>query len=145
MIQYASTKYPRIPFICADAERIPAKNSCVKGIVLSYALHDKYPEIRKKILREIRRILYPEGKVVFIDFECPWNRTSKMASLYIYGIERMAGRVHFRNGRNFLAQGGLRSFLEKNDLEEIERYDVDMAHTGIVVAEFIKGKRKGEA
>jgi ubiquinone/menaquinone biosynthesis C-methylase UbiE len=145
MIQYASTKYPQIPFMCADAEKIPIKDSCVRGVILSFALHDKYPETRTKMLQEIRRILYPEGKVVFVDFECPWNRTSKMASLYIYGIERLAGRVHFRNGRNFLAQGGLRSFLEKNGLAEIERYDVDMAHTGIVVAEFIGGKRIGEA
>ena len=86
----------------------------------------------------------PEGKIVFIDFERPWNMTSKIASLYIYGIERMAGEVHFRNGRNFLTQGGLRSFLKKNGLVEKERHDVDVAHTGIVVAEFIEGKRREE-
>jgi hypothetical protein len=60
-----------------------------------------------------------------------------MASLYIYGIERMAGKDHFRNGRRFLSNGGLRFFLEQNGLEEIARHDVDLAHTGIVVAKFI--------
>jgi ubiquinone/menaquinone biosynthesis C-methylase UbiE len=145
MIHFASTKYPLIPFICADAEKIPVKDSCVKGVILSYALHDKYPETRKKILEEIRRIMCHEGKVVFVDFECPWSRRSKMASLYIYGIERMAGSAHFKNGRNFLAQGGLRSFLEKNNLAEIERHDVELAHTGMVVAEFIQEKEKEEA
>ena len=136
MIQYASSKYPRIPFMCADAAHLPIKESSLKAVILSFALHDKFPKTRLKILKEARRILNPEGKIVFVDFECPWNRKSRIASLYVYGIERMAGRDHFRNGRQFLQQGGLRSFLEKNGLEEIERYNVDLAHTGIVLAEF---------
>lgn len=137
MIHYASSKYPRIPFMCADAASIPFKSSSVKGAILSYAIHDKFPEIRTKMLQEVKRILCPDGKVVFVDFEYPWNRISRMASLYIYGIERMAGKDHFRNGRRFLSDGGLRFFLEQNGLEEIARHDVDLAHTGIVVAKFI--------
>ncbi len=141
MIHYASSKYPRIPFLCADAASIPVKDSSVKGAILSYAIHDKSPEMRTRILQEVKRILYPVGKVLFVDFECPWNRISRMASLYIYGIERMAGKDHFRNGRRFLSDGGLRFFLEQNGLEEIERYNVDLAHTGIVVAKFIERNR----
>lgn len=136
LIRYASGKYPRIPFICADASQIPLRDASMKGAILSFSLHDKFPEIRVRILEEVKRILHPEGKVVIVDFENPWNITSKMASLYVYGIERMAGKVHFRNGRRFLSDGGLRSFLEKNDLEQIERYDVDLAHSSIVVAKY---------
>lgn len=136
MIRYASSKYPHIPFMCADAAHIPVKDSSLAGVILSYSLHDKFPDTRTKILEEIRRILNPEGKIVFVDFEYPWNRKSQMASLYIYGIERMAGKDHFRNGRRFLLQGGLRSFLMQNGLKEIVRHDVDLAHTSIVVAKF---------
>lgn len=136
MIHYASSKYPRIPFICADAANIPVRDSSLTGVILSYSLHDKFQATRTKMLEEIRRILNPEGKIVFVDFEYPWNRKSWMASLYIYGIERMAGKDHFRNGRLFLQQGGLRSFLKQNGLGEIVRHDVDMAHTSIVVAKF---------
>jgi hypothetical protein len=59
-----------------------------------------------------------------------------MASLYIYGIERMAGKEHFRNGRQFLQQGGLRSLIQQNGIEEIERHDIELAHTSVVVARF---------
>jgi ubiquinone/menaquinone biosynthesis C-methylase UbiE len=137
MIHYASSKYPRTPFMCADAANIPVKDSSLRGAIVSYALHDKFPETHSKMLQEVRRILSPEGKIVFVDFEKPWNRKSRMASLYIYGIERMAGKDHFRNGRRFLQQGGLRSFIQQNGIEEIERHDVELAHTSIVVGRFI--------
>lgn len=137
MIHDASSKYPRIPFICADAANIPVKDSSLRGAIVSYALHDKFPETRSKMLREIKRILSPEGKIVFVDFEKPWNRKSRLASLYVYGIERMAGRVHFRNGRQFMQKGGLRSIIQQNGIEEIERHDVELAHTSVVVARFI--------
>jgi ubiquinone/menaquinone biosynthesis C-methylase UbiE len=137
MVQYAVSKYPKIPFMCADAENIPIRDSCVRGVILSYALHDKFPDIRKKMLQEIRRVLSPDGKIVFVDFEAPWNKISRMASLYIYGIERLAGKEHFKNGREFLKQGGLYSFIHQNEFEEIERHNVELAHTGIVVAKFI--------
>lgn len=136
MIHYAASKYPQIPFMCADAVNIPVKDSSLGGAILSYALHDKFPEIRTKILREVRRILSPEGKIVFVDFEVPWNGISRMASAYIYWIERIAGKDHFKNGRQFLLQGGLRSFIRQHGLEEIERHDVELAHTGVVVARF---------
>jgi demethylmenaquinone methyltransferase/2-methoxy-6-polyprenyl-1,4-benzoquinol methylase len=136
MIHYSTSKYPHIPFICADAAQIPVKNSSLKGVILSYALHDKSPETRKKILQEVKRVLVPKGKIVFVDFEKPWNRKSRVASRYIYGIERLAGKEHFENGRRFLERGGLNSFIQQNELEEIDRHDVEMAHTGVVVARF---------
>jgi ubiquinone/menaquinone biosynthesis C-methylase UbiE len=137
-ICYAKSKYPSIPFVCADAAQIPFKNSSFRGVVISYALHDKFPQVRSLLIKEVRRIIVPEGKVVFVDFENPWSRKSKIANLYVYGIERMAGRTHFRNGRQFLEQGGLKAFFERNGLEEIDRHDVESAHTGIVVAQFSK-------
>lgn len=136
MIHYASSKYPRIPFMCADAAHIPVKDSILKGVILSYALHDKLPETRTRMLREARRVLIPEGKIVLVDFEEPWNKKSRVASLYIYGIERLAGKEHFENGRQFLEQGGLSSFIQEYKLQEIDRHDVEMAHTGVVVARF---------
>jgi demethylmenaquinone methyltransferase/2-methoxy-6-polyprenyl-1,4-benzoquinol methylase len=136
MINYAASKYPHIPFVCADAANIPVKDSSMRGAILSYALHDKFPETRSKMLQEIRRILRPEGKVVFVDFEAPWNGKSRMASLYVYWIERMAGKEHFKNGRQFLQQGGLRSLIRQNGIEEIERHDIELAHTSVVVGRF---------
>lgn len=136
MITYAASKYPGLCFMCANAVQIPLKSSCVKGAVLSYSLHDKPPKIRIKILEEVQRILKPDGKIVFVDFELPWSRRSRLGWLFTSGIERAAGEKHFGNGRHFLNQGGLKAFLKQNGLLEVERTDVELAHTGIVVARF---------
>lgn len=136
MIQYAASKYPEIPFMCADAVNIPFRNSCVKGTIISYSLHDKSPEMRIKMLEEAKRILKPDGKIVFVDFENPWSRRSRLGGFLTSGIERMAGQQHFKNGKQFLDQGGLRAFIKQNELVEIERFDVELAHTSIVVAQF---------
>jgi len=136
MITYAASKYPGLCFMCADAVHLPIKSSCVKGAVLSYSLHDKPPEIRIKILEEVERILKPDGKIVCVDFERPWSRRSRLGLLFTSGIERAAGKKHFGNGRHFLNQGGLMAFLKQNGLVEVERSDVELAHTGIVVTRF---------
>lgn len=137
MIQYAFSKYPYIPFMCADAASAPLKDNSINGAILSYALHDKAPDLRAKMIREVKRIMSPGGKVIFVDFENPWNRKSRLAHRYVYGIEKLAGRKHFNNGRQFLQLGGLRAFTREYGLEELERHDVELAHTGIVVARFI--------
>jgi ubiquinone/menaquinone biosynthesis C-methylase UbiE len=136
MILYAKSKYPELPFICADAVRIPFRDSSFKGAVISYALHEKSPDTRSLMLKEVRRILSPGGKVVFVDFDNPWSLKSRLARMYVWVIERMAGRDHFGHGREFLKKGGLKAFLVRNGWKEIERHDVELAHTSIVVAGF---------
>ncbi len=136
MIKYAASKHPGLSFMCANAVQMPLKTSCLKGAVISYSLHDKPQKIRMKILEEVGRIIRPDGKIVFVDFELPWNRKSRLGWLLTTGIERMAGKKHFGYGREFLGRGGLRPFLKQNGLVEIDRTDVELAHTGIVVARF---------
>lgn len=135
MIDYAHAKYPHIPFICADATEIPVRNASIKGIIISYALHDKPPELRALMMEEVKRLLAPDGKIILIDFEPPWNRRSRVGGFFTYLIERIAGRAHFRNGRQFLRQGGLRTFISRNGLVEIERRDIELGNSSIVVAE----------
>ena len=136
MMYFAAAKYPQLPFICADALYIPIKNRSIQGIIVSYALHDKPPEMRIKMLEEVKRLLAPEGKIILLDFEKPWNRRSRAGRFFTYLIERMAGKEHFRNGQQFVKQGGLREFINKNELVEIERYDIEQANSSIVVVEF---------
>jgi demethylmenaquinone methyltransferase/2-methoxy-6-polyprenyl-1,4-benzoquinol methylase len=137
MVRYASLKYPHILFICADAASLPLRGNSLNGVVLSYAVHDKSLEMRHKILKEIKRLLTPEGKIVIVDFEKPWNKRSRIGGFLTFLIERMAGRAHFRNGRQFLSQGGLRAFLEMNGLVEIERHNFELGNSSIVVAQFV--------
>jgi len=136
MMRFAVAKYPHLPFICADASHIPLKNMSVKGVIVSYALHDKPPEMRKRMLEETKRLLAPEGKIILLDFEQPWNRRSRAGRFFTYLIERMAGKEHFKNGQQFMKQGGLQSFMKYYGLVEIERHDIEIGNSSIVVAEF---------
>lgn len=134
IVAYASSKYPQRKFICADAIRIPFKDHSFKGILISFSLHDKGSETQEKIMDEAQRLLDPEGAIVFVDFENPWNRRSKAGSLFSFMIERMAGGEHYRNNRRFLEEGGLQAFIQRHRLVELERHNIEMGSVSIVVA-----------
>jgi len=134
-LTYASHKYPRIPFVCADAASLPFKEVSIKGILISFSLHDKSPRIRDELMNEAKRLLKPGGRIIFVDFEQHWSLKSRVGSVFVYIIERLAGSEHFRNNRQFLRAGGLRAFVQKHDLIEIKRYDVEWGALAVVVAE----------
>ena len=136
MIKHASSKYPQITFICADAAHIPLQKERLKAVIISYALHEKPRDVRTKILEEVKSLLSPEGKIIFLDFEKPWNRLSRLGSLLTWSIERIAGREHFRNSRQFLQDGGLQTFIKVNRLCPTEKHAIALANSSIVVAQF---------
>lgn len=136
MIKYASSKYPQIFFVCADASHIPFQKESFKAIIISYSLHDKHPDVRRKIMREVKRLVSPEGKIIFLDFENPWNRLSRLGSLLTWSIERLAGSKHYRNNRQFLQEGGLQKFIRANNLRQIEGHKIPLGNSSIVVAQF---------
>ncbi|TEU06660.1 MAG: hypothetical protein E3J22_03305 [Candidatus Aminicenantes bacterium] len=88
------------------------------------------------MIEEARWLLAPDGQMILVDFENPWNKRSRAGALFILLVEKMAGREHFRNERQFLNQGGLTYFLQHNDLVEIERCPMELASSSLVVAGF---------
>jgi ubiquinone/menaquinone biosynthesis C-methylase UbiE len=134
LMKYAASCRPEIPFVCGDATLSPFRGFCFPAIIISFALHDKSPEARPLILSEAKRLLAPEGRMFVVDFERPWNKNSRRASYYVSLIERLAGRRHYRNNRDFLRRGGLRALLTANGLIELERHDLEAGACAIVVA-----------
>ena len=89
-------------------------------------------------MAEVRRVLHGEGRALFIDFERPWDLMSRMGRVFTYGIERMAGKDHFRNGQRFLREeGGLRAFLSTGGWEEREDRMLPLGNSRIVVARLV--------
>jgi ubiquinone/menaquinone biosynthesis C-methylase UbiE len=134
MLKYAAGRRADGSFVCADAVQTPFPLASFKGIVVSFALHEKPAEIRPRLLAEAKRLLLPNGRIILVDFEKPWNSVSRLANLYIWLIERLAGRDHFHNGREFLAKGGLRDLLKENGLREVERHDLAAGSCALVLA-----------
>lgn len=137
MLSFARKRYPEMGWVCADAAHVPFPAGSLKGIILSYALHDKSDHVRSEILNEVRRILAPEGMVIFVDFENPWNGRSRWGSVFTWLIERAAGGEHFKNGRKFLSEGGLCAFIEAQGMSEIKSYDLELGCSSIVLARFV--------
>jgi ubiquinone/menaquinone biosynthesis C-methylase UbiE len=134
MLKYAAVRRENIPFVCADAAQTPFRPEAFKGIVISFALHEKSAELQPRLLAEAKRLLVKDGLIVLVDFERPWDRVSRLAYLGLWPIERLAGKDHFRNGRNFFAKGGLRPLLRENGLRELERDEISAGTCAVVVA-----------
>ena len=61
---------------------------------------------------------------------------SRVGSLLTWSIERMAGGKHYRNSKQFLKEGGLHTFIRANRLSPIEKHDIALGNSSIVVAQF---------
>jgi len=133
-VRYAAARAPGVPFVCGDAARLPFKDGSLRAVSVSFGLHDKSQALRSGILDEARRVLGPGGKLIAVDFENPWNAKSRLGTLFVRAIERLAGREHFDNGREFLRKGGLRGVLREGGFVEVSRRDVTTGSLGIVVA-----------
>ena len=134
MIRYASSKAPSVSFVCSDATRTPFRNAVFKGVIISYALHEKRYPSRLQILAEAERLLATDGRVVIVDFEKPWSRRSLRASLWTTVIEWLAGKEHFRSNRDFLKRRGLTGLMEESSFTQIDQMGIELGNTRIIVA-----------
>ena len=138
---YAGAAPAGSAFVVGDALRLPFKNASFRTLAISFGLHDKSPEERMAIAAEARRVLSPGGKMILVDFEKPWNAKSRLGAFLVHVIERMAGGAHYRNGRLFLARGGLRAFVDEAGFKEKSRHDIEMGSTSIVECEVRHDRR----
>jgi ubiquinone/menaquinone biosynthesis C-methylase UbiE len=134
MLRYAASRWPGAHFVCADAAQAPFRPGAFRGIIVSFALHEKKADFRPRLLAEARTLLAPEGRLILVDFERPWDGLSRKAYLYVSVIERLAGIRHFRNGRDFFRRGGLRELIRENGLREVERQNIAAGTCALVLA-----------
>jgi len=138
LLRYARSQAPSVPFVQADAARLPIRAGGFRSVIISYALHDKSPHLRKAMMTEVRRVLHRQGRALFVDFERPWDMRSRIGRVFTYGIERTAGGDHFRNGQQFLhEEGGLSTFLSSHGWEELESRPLPWGNSRIVVSRFL--------
>ncbi len=130
---YALSIRPTIPFLCADAGHVPFHDSTFSGVSFVFALHDKSPQLRDKMLSEAKRLLKPGGKAIFADYTMPWNFCSCIGYIITSIIELFSG--HFINGMKFLSKGGLIPFLKLNGFVEMKRSTIAWRSSMIIVAE----------
>ena len=125
MIKHAQNKSDnsgigRITAVCGDASNMPFYSASFDAVIIQFGLHEMKNRVRIDSGREIIRIAKKNAIFVVVDFVPTYKLSYSKFILTI--IEFMAGMKHFRNGRGFIKDGGLLSFLKNLNLEIIENH-----------------------
>lgn len=136
VLDYAKSRAPHASFICGDGARLPFKDHKFQSVVISYALHEKLLPVRRSMMVEVKRVLKKNGKLLIIDYEIPMDLASRLGRIVTYFIERMAGKEHFRNGQQFLKQGGLERFLKEHEIRVIKNRWLKLGNSRLIIGEF---------
>ncbi|MFW6128710.1 MAG: class I SAM-dependent methyltransferase [Candidatus Aminicenantaceae bacterium] len=136
ILEYARSRMPFVPFICADGVELPFKGNQFQSVIIAYALHEKSQLVRNRMMKEVKRVLNKDGKLIIIDYENPIDLQSRLGRIFTYFIERNAGREHFQNGQEFLKQGGLRDFLSEHNIRVIKSLWLKLGSSRLIIGEF---------
>jgi ubiquinone/menaquinone biosynthesis C-methylase UbiE len=110
----ALLKMENIAFYQADATALPFKDNSFDFVSVSFALHDKPPDVRNAVVSEMKRIIKRGGAVLFIDFNIPLPRNIWGTGANI--VECFAGGSHYQGFKDFKASGGLLKIVEEHGL-----------------------------
>jgi ubiquinone/menaquinone biosynthesis C-methylase UbiE len=139
MLEIARTKLGEGAVLqLGDASNMPYQDNFFDLVIAMFILHEMPSEIRPPVMREMVRVTKREGRVLIIDFHpdpipFPKGWLYKAAILF---IERVAGREHFSNYRDFLSRKGLPGLIENQKLI-VDRQKIVSAGN---IAFFLTGK-----
>ena len=103
-----------VSFQVANAANLPFDDNFFDYASISLALHEIERTARDKIISEMKRVVKIKGRLIFVDYQVPLPRNFYG---YLFKVgEFIAGGDHYKNFRDFLAQGGLAQLLPKNQL-----------------------------
>ncbi|MGM0498231.1 MAG: class I SAM-dependent methyltransferase [Bacteroidota bacterium] len=115
-----------------DAAALKFETDSFDAGIIGFALHEKSIDTAKKILKEAKRVLKPNGSLIILDYnqeqKVPWY-----IKAMIRIIERFAGKEHYRNYRQYQKEGGLDMLMN-----EKEPTDEFFFHRGITMLKVYK-------
>ena len=102
------------------------------AVIMQLGLHEMENKIRIKSGKEMIRVAKKDAVFLLFDFS-PTNKWS-FSKFILTIIEFIAGTEHYRNGRRFIKQGGILSFLENLNLEIIKKREFFHGNICLAVA-----------
>ncbi|OPL16958.1 MAG: methyltransferase [delta proteobacterium ML8_D] len=112
MLEIAKKNNSSIKIYNGDATKTNFKNESFDIIIISFALHEKNKITQKKIIEEVYRLIKKEGFILIVDYNFDTN-TDKFIKILINLIERMGGKEHYINFKNYIRNSGLLSLIKK--------------------------------
>jgi len=99
-------------------------------ILISFAVHEKDKVTQENFLNEAYRILKKNGSLLVLDYDFN-KKTSILIKLIIYTIERIAGKEHYINFKNYIKNKGLLSLINTEKFKILENKQKDFRGTSI--------------
>ena len=120
MLKIAADKLgQRAKLVTSDAADMQEfSDSSFDLVIAMLTLHEMPQSIRVKVLREMRRVMKKEGRILLVDYHTGPLRMP-MGLIYkgiILFFEVAAGREHYKNYRNFIKNGTLPPLIKQTGL-----------------------------
>lgn len=100
-----------IRYVVGSAYSLPFPEGEFSGAILSLCLHEHSLSEQDEMLAEALRVVRPGGSLILAEYSSPEGRNPTWT--FIQGIERLAGKEHFRNFRGFVRAGGAERFIAR--------------------------------
>ena len=97
-------------FARMDARRLALPDGACDAVIATFALHENTPDDRRAMLAEMFRVTRPGGHVLVVDYFA--GQPASPMGLLVALAERLAGREHYRNYRDFLARKGVAGLFQ---------------------------------
>ena len=117
MLTRARDKGPSsIHYLETDATNLPLPDDEYDGVIISFALHEKTAFHHEAIFREACRLVKHDGHIIIADYSIPQPGYASfmVGKILIPIIERAAGLNHYHNYRDWMNNGALAGFLQRN-------------------------------
>ena len=119
MLEIAKRSDSSIKIYKEDATKTNFDNASFDVVIISFAIHEKDRNTQQALINEAYRIIKKDGLMLVVDYVFD-NKTTKFGRILIRIIERMAGREHDRNFKNYIQNKGLSSLIKKDKFKLIK-------------------------
>jgi ubiquinone/menaquinone biosynthesis C-methylase UbiE len=108
----------RAQLYLGDASHLPFPNESFDLVHTMFLLHEIPASLRSSVVREAQRVMKKGGRFLVIDYAPGPARFPKgwLYKTVIFFMEISVGRAHFRNYRDFMTTGAIRSLITENGL-----------------------------
>lgn len=105
-------------FLQADAAALPFEDGVFDWVSISFALHDKDDVTRDKIVKEMKRVVKPQGAFIFIDFTTPLP--GNIWALAARTVEFAVGGAHYEGFKTYRQKGGMEGLLKRHSISIVK-------------------------
>ena len=118
-----------------NAAEMPYADDTFDLVTASLILHELSPAVRIAVVGEMRRVVKQDGRILITDYNPGPGKPLRgwMTKITIAVAETIAGGEHFRNYRQFMANGGLYTLLDEHRLTIVEQKIVGGGTIGLYI------------